>query len=185
MEGMALVDLNDNLIFINNAWCEMHGYKSYKELLGKNLAIFHTKEQFENDVIPFNEKVKENGTYSGEVGHVTKEGKPFPTLMTTTILKDDKGKPYGIAGIAKDITTRKQEERIQMVIYNISNAVTTTNNLDDLYKNIHQQLGNILNVTNFYIANYNEQTDEIFSRYFIDDNAEIKVHQNIRKNGLS
>ncbi|MCJ7801434.1 MAG: PAS domain S-box protein, partial [Candidatus Marinimicrobia bacterium] len=110
-EGMALADLEGNLLFVNKAWVEMHGYKYSKDCLGKNLKIFHSREQFKNDVIPFNKEVKKYGTYSGEVGHITKEGKSFPTLMTTTLLKDEKGNPYAIAGIAQDITERKETEK--------------------------------------------------------------------------
>jgi PAS domain S-box-containing protein len=109
-EGMAIADLDGNLIFTNEAWGRMHGYKSPKELLGKNLAISHNQEQLEKDVKPFNEKVIEHGAYSGEVGHITRDGKPFPTLMATTLLKDKKGKPYALAGIAKDITGSKRAE---------------------------------------------------------------------------
>ena len=36
-EGMAIADLNGNLIFVNKAWCKMHGYKSYESLVGKYL----------------------------------------------------------------------------------------------------------------------------------------------------
>lgn len=109
-EGMAHADLNGNLIYINKAWCEMHGYKSSKNLLGKNLKIFHNKKQLENDVIPFNEEVKKNGTCSREVGHITKEGKTFPTLMTSTLLEDAQGNPFAMVGIARDITERKRVE---------------------------------------------------------------------------
>jgi len=65
-EGMAVANLDGILTFANNAWCKMHGYKSSKELLGKNLAIFHNKEQLENEVKPFNEKVKQDGAHSGD-----------------------------------------------------------------------------------------------------------------------
>ena len=122
-EGIAIADLDGNLSFINDAWCKMHGYKNSKELLGKNLAIFHNKEQLENDVIPFNEKVKKFGTHGGEVGHINKDGKPFPTIMTSTILKDDQDKPYAIVGIAKDITERKKAEqklRVSESLYRIA-----------------------------------------------------------------
>ena len=109
-EGMAIADLDGNLTFVNNAWCRMHGYKSSEELLGKNLAISHNKEQLENEVKPFNTKVFKLGTYSGEVGHITRNGKPFPTLMTSVVLKNKQGKPYAIAGIARDITERIQAQ---------------------------------------------------------------------------
>ncbi len=125
-EGMAQANLEGKLIFINNAWCKMHGYTNYKELIGKDLSLFHSKEQLEDEVIPFNQKVMKYDTYSGEVGHITKEGKSFTTLMTTSILIDDNGNPYGIAGIAKDITElkhveetlRESEEKLRLMIDN-------------------------------------------------------------------
>ena len=89
----------------------MHGYECSTDIIGKNLAIFHTDLQHEKDVKPFNEKLKELGSYSGEVGHVTRNGKEFPTLMTSTILHDDQGKPIAMLGTAKDITEiRKNAE---------------------------------------------------------------------------
>ena len=109
-EGVAIADLTGKLIFVNQAWSKMHGYKSSKEIIGKNLAIFHNKKQIESVVKPFNEKAMKLGTYSGEVGHVTKDGKIFPTLMTSTLLKDEQGKSYSIVGIAKDITEQKTAE---------------------------------------------------------------------------
>ena len=111
-EGMAVADLKGNILFCNEAWSEMHGYKRPEELFGKNLAIFHNKEQIEKEVMPFNKKVMELGNFSGEVGHMRKDGKPFPTLIATSVLKDEQGRPYAIAGIAMNIAERKkvQEE---------------------------------------------------------------------------
>jgi len=126
-EGIAIADLDGNLAFINEAWSRMHGYKSSKELLGKSLAIFHNQEQFENSVKPFNEKVMELGAHSGEVGHIRSDGKPFPTLMTTTLLKDEKGKPYALVGIVKDITERKKaEDKLQHTLNSLRKAVSAT-----------------------------------------------------------
>ena len=66
----------------------MHGYESEEELLGKHLSIFHTKEQNEQGVIPFNKKLIEKGQYEGEVGHMRRDGTPFPTLMSNTAIKN-------------------------------------------------------------------------------------------------
>ncbi len=149
-EGMAIADLNGNLIFINKAWCKMHGYKSCESLVGKNLEIFHNKKQLKNDVIPFNEEVKKNGTCTGEVGHITKDGKPFPTLMTTTLLKDARGNPFAMAGIAKDITKRKQAEdkalEYQMQLKSLALQLSSTEERERhrLAIALHDQIGQSL-----------------------------------------
>ncbi len=108
VEGMAIAELDGTLTFVNDAWCEMHGYQNSEELIGSHLSLFHTKEQNENEVLPFNEKVRKHGTHSGEVGHVTRDGRSFLTSMATTLLKDERGNPFAMAGTARDITRKKQ-----------------------------------------------------------------------------
>jgi two-component system, cell cycle sensor histidine kinase and response regulator CckA len=107
-EGIAVADLQGDLIFVNAAWCSMHGYDDPDELRGKNLAIFHNEKQVREQVLPFNEQLKLSGTYSGEVGHLTKDGKEFPTLMTSTILNNPEGIPVAMVGLAKDISESKK-----------------------------------------------------------------------------
>lgn len=107
IDGIAMVNMDGIIQFCNEAWARMHGYQIY-EILGKHLSIFHTGEQMERDVIPFNEKVKRTGAHHGEVGHLKKDGTIFSTWMSTTILKDEKSRSIGLVGIARDITERKQ-----------------------------------------------------------------------------
>ncbi len=110
-EGIAIVDIEGNIQFANQAWVTMHGYESSNELVGKHLSIFHTEEQLKTEVIPFNKVVKKNGHNAGEVAHMRKDGTTFPTMMVVSLLKNKHDKPYGIVGFAQDITDRKRLER--------------------------------------------------------------------------
>ncbi|MCK5108123.1 MAG: PAS domain S-box protein [Methanosarcinales archaeon] len=110
-EGIAIIDIEGNIQFANQAWATMHGYESSNELAGKHLSIFHTEEQLKTEVIPFNEVVKQSGHNAGEVAHMRKDGTTFPTMMVVSLLKNKQDKPYGIVGFAQDITDRKRLER--------------------------------------------------------------------------
>lgn len=129
-EGMAIADLGGHLLFVNHAWAKMHGYQSGDVVVDKHLKVFHNREQLENDVYPFNQKVLEHGFYSGEVGHIRKDGTPFPTLMTTTLLKNKDGEPIALVGIAKDITEYKKDQekifRLASVLEQASEIVMIT-----------------------------------------------------------
>jgi len=110
IEGIAVADLNGYIQYANPVWVHMHGYDSVEVLKNKHLKIFHTEEQFRNEVLVFNEKVKQTGMHKGKIGHMRKDGTTFPTDMTTALLKDENGKPYGIAGFAQDITEQEQNK---------------------------------------------------------------------------
>ncbi|MDI6740113.1 MAG: PAS domain S-box protein, partial [Candidatus Edwardsbacteria bacterium] len=108
-EGITVTDLKGKIIFVNRAWARMHGYRE-RELVGKNLKVGHTAKQLREEVVPFNKKVMKLGRWTGEVGHVRKNGTEFITEMTATVFRDSKKKPIGIIGFARDITDQKRAE---------------------------------------------------------------------------
>ena len=108
-DGIALADLDGRIRFANQAWARLHGYRA-DEVVGRHLSIFHTTEQLETEVLPFNEKVLETGSGEREIGHARKDGSTFPTWMTVTVLTGADQKPFGWLGTARDITDQKQAE---------------------------------------------------------------------------
>jgi len=60
-------------------------------------------------------------------------------------------------------------KKVQQVLYNISKAANSSISLDQLYPIIHQELGNIIDTTNFYIALLDEKKDNIFFPYHVDE----------------
>ncbi|WP_299983780.1 PAS domain S-box protein [Desulfobacula sp.] len=109
-EGIAVVDLDGNLEYLNNAFAKMHGY-SAEELAGKNLSIFHAPEQIPS-VKAANLEIKKTGSFKGEIWHVKRDGTVFPTLMHNSLIRDDAGKPIGIMGTLRDITDIKQTDEV-------------------------------------------------------------------------
>lgn len=80
-----------------------------------------------------------------------------------------------LEGLITDITERKRAGQIQEVIYNISNAAISTDDLEELISLIHKELGTIIDATNFYIALYDQKTDTLTLPFLSDDKDEIKT----------
>ena len=71
--------------------------------------------------------------------------------------------------LTEDVSKAKRSEDINKTLFAISNAVNITLNLKDLYKHIHHLLGDILDVTNFFIAVVDSKENTLYFPYFIDE----------------
>ena len=109
-EGMAVVDLEGNLLFSNHAFAASHGYTP-EDLVDKHLSIFHNSEQMAA-VDAATRQLQEVGEFSGEIWHIRRDGTVFPTLMHNTLLRDEIGDPMGMIGTVRDITDAKRAEEM-------------------------------------------------------------------------
>jgi len=69
----------------------------------------------------------------------------------------------------REITPRKQAEKIQKALYNISHAVNTVENIQDLYWKIREYLGEVIDTKNFYVVLYDDKTDTISLPFDVDE----------------
>ncbi len=67
-----------------------------------------------------------------------------------------------------EIALLKHAEEINETLFEISNAVNTTLNLDDLYRSIHDSLARIIDVTNFFIAIADIKKRILYFPYHVD-----------------
>ncbi len=94
-------------------------------------------------------------------------------LFSYPIKDPNSNKVTGVVDFVRDITERKRAEQIQKVLYNISNAVSTTDNLKKLISRIQKELGTIIDTTNFYVALYDHKTDTLSLPFFADEKDEL------------
>ncbi|MHC4192314.1 MAG: PAS domain S-box protein [Planctomycetota bacterium] len=90
--GAAIIDVEASLIYVNESFAKMHGYRP-EELIGKHVSIFHTKEQMPNVERLIKQLMREGNYVDAEVWHKRKDGTVFLSSMTGTCIMDEKGKP--------------------------------------------------------------------------------------------
>lgn len=66
--------------------------------------------------------------------------------------------------------TRKQafSEKLTQTLFEISNAVNTTSDLNELYASIYQSLDRLMGLPNFYIALYQKDLNRLSIPFFVD-----------------
>ncbi len=88
------------------------------------------------------------------------------TICSPTL---EDGRTVRLTGAFQDVTERKQSERLQSALFAISNASHESSNLDDLYRRIHEIIGELMPARNFYIALLDADNDEISFPYWVDE----------------
>ena len=110
IDGIAIGDLELKLIYVNEAFARMHGYTA-EEMIEMKVVDLHNEEQMGEYEKCLNQ-IKTQGSWTGEIGHMRKDGTSFPVYMSVTLLKENNGKSTGILAVVIDITERKEAEKV-------------------------------------------------------------------------
>jgi diguanylate cyclase (GGDEF)-like protein/PAS domain S-box-containing protein len=83
--------------------------------------------------------------------------------------RDVNGKPLRFIGVLTDISKLKLAEKMQESLRDISEATQSTENLMELFHRIHEVIGELLPAKNFFVALYDDATNELTFPYYIDE----------------
>ncbi len=108
-EGIAVTDLDGRLLFVNQAFQAIHGYK-VEEIIGKHLSALHSPEKLPA-VQKAIDQLRKTGHFKGEIGHTRGTGRPIPIFLHASILRDEDQTPIGMVATLRDITDQKKAEQ--------------------------------------------------------------------------
>lgn len=154
---------DQKFVSCNPKTLEIYGCEK-EEIIGLSPIDFSPKKQPNGKASATEALKKLNKALKGkpqafEWLHLKKDGTPFNAEVTLTkmVLSDGEF----VHAIVKDITERKRSELVQKTLYNISNTVITSDDVQDLISTIQEHLSNIIDTKNFYIGLYDKQTKAI------------------------
>jgi len=108
--GIMITDESGVLLRANKAFSRITGYAEH-EVVGKTPRILHSGLQ---DAAFYNHlwsRVRENGSWEGELWNLRKDGKAFAEWLTITAVYGESGIVQNYVGSFHDITKRKDAER--------------------------------------------------------------------------
>jgi len=107
-DGIAVIDLEGIITEANQRTVEMHGFSSKNELLGKSVFELLAPREHTRLTVDLKQAIKEGAISGVEYTLLRADGSEFPGELSTNILKDAQGNPFGHITIARDITKRKE-----------------------------------------------------------------------------
>ncbi|GAB3567726.1 hypothetical protein GCM10027578_19130 [Spirosoma luteolum] len=164
---IQLLTLDGKFIFVNRAWRDVLGYAS-SEIAALNLRdVLHP--DYVDSTLALLKRI-ESGVVLPyfETVFLDKAGKTI-FLSGSVNCRFDNGRPTAFRCILHDITGRIRAEKSQKLYYSIANWTINTPNLDELYQKIHEELGNIIDARNFFIALYDSSKTYLSFPYYVDE----------------
>ncbi|RLA93144.1 MAG: Fis family transcriptional regulator [Deltaproteobacteria bacterium] len=109
-EGFIIADMETTITYCNQAIAKILGYEK-EELIGKDTSVIHGPQRGDTpDKKEVVEILKKTGKWSGEIIGRRKNGRPIILHESISYIRDEKGKPCAMMGIAQDLTAMKELE---------------------------------------------------------------------------
>jgi two-component system sensor histidine kinase/response regulator len=108
-ECVSITDMDDVIIFVNNAFLITYQYEE-SELVGHPISIIRSPNnppELANVILP----ATLSGGWKGELLNLRKDGTEFPVSISTSVIRDEEGKPLALIGVSSDLTDQKLAEQ--------------------------------------------------------------------------
>ena len=165
MDAILLVTI-DGLVFdCNTSACEMFGYTK-EELLRLSVTDL-VPEEFQTKLSEVVSELRKKGTVFAEALYKKKTKEFFPCEINVQIATF--GDEQMAIVYVRDIAQRNRAEKVKAAVYKISEAAYSSENVEELFRSIHDIIVELMPAENFYIALYDPETRMLSFPYFIDE----------------
>ncbi|MFC1907416.1 PAS domain S-box protein [Chloroflexota bacterium] len=111
-DGIIVTDLNGAIIQVNQGILNMDGFHSKDEILGKNFLEFIAPGDHQMALDGIQSLLKGETIGTAEFTAVRTNSSEFPFEVSGALLKDASDNPTGVIVVMRDITERKQAEKV-------------------------------------------------------------------------
>lgn len=112
MDGMAILDADEEYVYVNQAHADIYGFDSPDALVGETWHCLYDDEEvrrFEDEIFPV---ISEVGQWRGEAVGKRTDGTTFPQEVSLSALDDG-----GLVCVVRDITERKRREQAVQALH--------------------------------------------------------------------
>jgi PAS domain S-box-containing protein len=165
-DGIAIIQ-DEKIHYVNPRLAEMGGY-AVEELIGRPFTKFLPPEEVGRMVKVYEDRMAGAEVPSKYEMHLRKRDGGYLFAEINTSLIPYRNETAALIFI-RDFTRRKRDEALKESIFRISEAAISAENLDDLFRSIHDVIAGLMPAENFYIALYDPESDILSFPYFVDE----------------
>ena len=162
-EALAYTDMDGIVLEVNKRFEELFGYE-LEETRGKHIEKILTNWSTQ---ILVSDRI-----FSDLESIAKKKNNKLISVSVSVTLNQVNEQTTGKIFLLNDITNRKASETVNNVLYNISRAANSDISLTQLYPVIREELGTIIDTTNFYIALFDKEKNKLYFPYYADETGE-------------
>ncbi len=111
-DPVFLLDLKGNVLMSNQVGLALFGYQHLEEVAGKNMLDFITSDDRSRVAEAFQRTLESGGLKDFDCLALGNGGNTFFAEISAAVLTDEAGKPQAVISVGRDITLRKQAERL-------------------------------------------------------------------------
>ena len=161
------IHAGERFLYVNRASESISGYKR-EELMGRKVwEVVHPEDLQTLQMRAASRTRGENVPARYEFRLIHKSGEIRWVDFSAALIQFE-GQSAILATVF-DITDRKRGEQLQSALYRIANLSSSATDLPQFYKSIHDIVGELMYARNFYIAVRSEESGNIETPYFVDE----------------
>lgn len=111
-DAVTVTDLEGNITYVSNQTLRLHGYDKTDELIGKSAFTLIAPEDQDKAMRNLTRTLHEGSIRDLEYMLLRKDGSRFIGELNSSLIKDVFGRPKAFIAITRDITERKEAEKI-------------------------------------------------------------------------
>lgn len=165
-DAIAITDAEGRHLYHNRAFLQLFNYTISDVNRSGGSSMLYRDPAAAEAVF---RTIRGGGSWSGEVAMVTKDRRLISALQRSDAIRDGSGAIVGLISLFSDVTAKKDSERLQSALYQISERSSEAQDLGELYRDIHQIVGGLMYARNMFIAYYDPGTRMLSFPYFVDE----------------
>ena len=166
--SVIITDIQRNIIYVNPKFTQVTGYLPH-EVMGQNPRILKSGKQTQEFYNELWETISAGKEWKGEFYNKKKNDELYWESALITPIKNEKGEIVNYLAVKEDITEKKKMDLARKIQLNIAQSFHTVKGTGELLETIRQELSQLFDTTNFFIAMYNPEKETLKQILFSDE----------------